>query len=459
MTIEQTVATAAKLSGALGIQTIDLQADVAELARRVTAQAATIEQIGEQAARIATESTDLAATTSRAQDQAGAAGRVMTSSNQQIALASAHVVDLIDQVERIHHGLGGFNGALEGVGRTSNLIFAIANQTNLLALNATIEAARAGDAGRGFAVVAAEVKKLAHEAGVAARQIEAAIRALAGEASEMLSQVSDGVARARDAHDAAREIDEQVARLGALVDGLSADSQSVATSVKAMTGAVTDIRGGLNHLAGTSSDNAEGLRRLSGRVSAVHDETNALLQHFAECGVEIPDSPYIRFALEAAQHISWSLEQAVSAGDIGEAEVFSEDYALIAGSDPPQYRHPIQPLLIPLARPHQEAARTLPGFFGLSLMDRNAFGAVAMPERAQSQRPGKDAWNFEYARQGLIFSTADVVMPQHSAKAFHLQAYRRRTADGVLLLKQVIASITVRNRIWGALLLAYEDQD
>lgn len=51
------------------------------------------------------------------------------------------------------------------------LIENMAGQTNLLALNAGIEAARAGEAGRGFAVVANEVKTLANQTSVAAKDI------------------------------------------------------------------------------------------------------------------------------------------------------------------------------------------------------------------------------------------------------------------------------------------------
>jgi methyl-accepting chemotaxis protein len=68
--------------------------------------------------------------------------------------------------------IGNVSGAVNEVIGFVTTIRNIADQTNLLALNAAIEAARAGEAGRGFAVVAEEVRKLAEESSVAAKEVE-----------------------------------------------------------------------------------------------------------------------------------------------------------------------------------------------------------------------------------------------------------------------------------------------
>lgn len=57
--------------------------------------------------------------------------------------------------------------------RVAGVIEEIAGQTSALALNAAVEAARAGPRGNGFAVVAAEVRGLAQQSAIAAREIGA----------------------------------------------------------------------------------------------------------------------------------------------------------------------------------------------------------------------------------------------------------------------------------------------
>jgi len=455
----QTIMKAAKMSGELGIRTLDLQADIAELATRVTEQASTILTIRGEADRLSEDGQGVAHAAQEARENATAARSVIDDSNRRLSGATANVLELIDQVTQIHAGLEAFTNALATVGRVTGAIRDIASQTNLLALNATIEAARAGDAGRGFTVVASEVKKLAQETAQATQTIETSIVALTGEADRMLDRINDGTAKARSAHQGAQDIETLVERLGSLMRGLSEISDSVADRMGSMVASVDNVHAGLGALSATSNDNATGLQRLSNRVTAVSNDTNELLQYFAESGTEIPDSPYIRFGLAAARDVSDKLEQAIAAGELTEAELFSERYAEIPGSHPPLYTHPAQQHVVAAARPHQEAARSYKGFFGMTFTDRNAFGAVAMPERAKAQRPGQNDWNAEYARQGMKFEFHDTREQCRITEPFCIKAYRRQIAGGgVILLKQVIASIHVRGRHWGILQFAYEDQ-
>ncbi|MDO7835691.1 methyl-accepting chemotaxis protein [Sphingobium sp. HBC34] len=449
----------ARLSGDLGLRTLDLQADISELADRVTQQARTIEAISGAAAQLSRDGDSVSLAGQEAREKAIAARAIIDDSGRQLSAANSNFVDLIEQVSRIHARLDGFGEALKTVAHVTSVISGIARQTNLLALNATIEAARAGDAGRGFAVVASEVKKLAQETAAATHTIEQSIGALTGEAGGMLDSITHGAQTARTALSDTKNIETLVDRLGTLMLGLSTNSEAVAVRIGSMVGSAAEIRTGLSALASTSTDNADGLQRLSGRVSTASNDTNELLQYLAESGVDIPDSPYIRFGLDSAQQVSRAIEQAIDAGLVSEAAIFNEHYVPIAGANPPLFTHPVQDVMLPAARAAQEKARAFSGLFGMTFTDRNAFGAVAMPERAQPQRPGNINWNLEYSRQGLIFEGDDTRSECLTVKPFRIKAYRRLTADGeVILLKQVIASIHVKGRHWGILQMAYRDQ-
>ncbi|WP_010215028.1 methyl-accepting chemotaxis protein [Sphingomonas sp. PAMC 26621] len=457
--IEITVKQAARMSGELGILTLDLQADIAALAGRVTAQANTIDEVGSDANILAADVDNVAAAARESRNDTTAAKSVIDDSNARLNAAIGNVVELIEQVSHIHDGLGAFNTALSEVGYISASINVIARQTNLLALNATIEAARAGNAGLGFAVVASEVKKLAGETTSATKRIEQSIATLAVEAGSMLTRIGEGVGKAQSAHRGAKGIEALVSQLRELMQGLERNGDSVADRVDSMVHAVDRVRAGLDALTGTSTQNATGLQQLASRVSVVSNDTNAMLQMLAESGADMPDSPYINFGLQVARSVGEAATAAIASGEIDLATMLSDTYAPVQESDPPLFTHPAQALLTRLARPHQENARQLPGFFGMSFTDRNCFGAVAMPERSLPQQKGNRPWNAEYSRAGLIYTYPETRIQVRTATPFCLKAYRRPlTSGGVVLLKQVIASIWVAGRHWGILQLAYENQ-
>jgi len=351
----------ARLSGDLGIRTLDLQADISELAERVTNQARTIEAISGAAAQLSRDGESVSLAGQDAREKAVAARSIIQDSGRQLSDANGNFVDLIERVSSVHAQLDGFREALKTVAHVTSVISGIASQTNLLALNATIEAARAGDAGRGFAVVAAEVKKLAQETATATQTIDRSIGALTGEAGKMLEGIVHSAETARTALNDTKNIELLVERLGALMQDLSSNSETVAERITSIVASAGEIRGGLAALASTSTDNAGGLQRLSSRISIASEDTNQLLQLMAESGVEIADTPYIDFCLGAAQAVSDALELAIVEGHLTEGELFSETYMPIPETQPVQYSHPVQPVLIPAARAQQERGARLSG--------------------------------------------------------------------------------------------------
>ena len=353
MKLASTLREAAKLSGDLGIRTLDLQANIAALAERVTEQAATVQHIGADADRLERDQQSISVAAREAKEKASAAHDMIDESTRKLSAANADVVDLIGQVSHIHAGLGSFNSALSSVAQVTDAISRITGQVNLLALNATIEAARAGDAGRGFAVVAQEVKKLALETATATQQIDHSVRALTGEAKAMLSRIESGVDKARAAHSGTRQMEAMVDELKALIVGLSDDSDAVSRSMESIVGSVSGVRHGLGALNATSGDNATDLNQLSRLLIKVSDDTNVLLQYIAESETDIPDTPYIHFACQVARDVAATVDADIAAGRLDLQTLYDPHYEPVVGSNPPCFRHPASPFLIAAARPHQ----------------------------------------------------------------------------------------------------------
>ncbi|MCW2367140.1 methyl-accepting chemotaxis protein [Sphingobium sp. B7D2B] len=455
--LETTILHVAEHTGALGLRTLDLQVDIAELADRVTDQASMLETLEDAAIALGQMGDDVGDNADQARAQASTARKVVDDSSTQLASASQNVLDLIDQVSRIHERLDGFNLALASVSDTSKVISGIAGQTNLLALNAAIEAARAGDAGRGFAVVAAEVKKLAQETALATQQIEGSIRELRNEAQTMLDRIAQGAEKANGAHAASGEIAALVARLRDLILGLSGNSEAVSANIHAILGSVGEIRTGLSDLADASIDNAIGLQRLSTRVIDVSEDTNQLLQYLAESGVDIPDSPYIRFASEAAAAMASAVEEAIAAGEITADLIFTDDYEPLAGSNPPLFSHPAQTLIARIAAGWREGARQLPGPVGFNCLDRNAFCALALSIQGMEQPSAALEPASDQGQQGQMLNAPHMRALARNTRPFTVRTSRRPLAQGRSgLFKQVVAPLSIAGQHWGVIELIYQ---
>ncbi|MBK1613260.1 chemotaxis protein [Rubrivivax gelatinosus] len=213
-----------------------------DLARRTEAQAGAILQASATMGRLDERVRDN-------QNQSGAARELATEASALVGRGGSTmqgVVQTMDEIGDASRRVNDIIGVIDG----------IAFQTNILALNAAVEAARAGESGRGFAVVAAEVRALAQRSSTAAQEIKQLIvtsheridrgQALVGEAGATIAQVVEAMARLSalvcGISDASVEQSSGVAEVVTAVSAMDRDVQQNAAMVEQAARAAASLR-------------------------------------------------------------------------------------------------------------------------------------------------------------------------------------------------------------------------
>ncbi|WCK55656.1 methyl-accepting chemotaxis protein [Aneurinibacillus sp. Ricciae_BoGa-3] len=163
------------------------------------------------------------------------------------------------------------------------VITGISNQTNLLALNAAIEAARAGEHGRGFAVVADEVRKLAEQSSVSAKQIGEYTKSIQSEIQKSMASMETGTHEVATGMHDVYLTGESFEKIQAAVEDVAVQISEVSASVQQMTASTEQIVHSIDIVTKATEQSVDGVQT----VSASTEEQLASMEEISSSAIAL----------------------------------------------------------------------------------------------------------------------------------------------------------------------------
>lgn len=266
---------------------------ISQVAQGAEEQARAVEEM---TSRLEQVMNGVSVTASAVQQFAADVGKGATTAMQ----GSAVVKQAIQQMASIQtaasnsaEAVGRLQNLSEQIGEIAQSIQWVAEQTNLLALNAAIEAARAGEHGKGFAVVAEEVRKLAGQAGQAARDIASLLVRIREESAATVAamqqgarEVESGITIVRDAEAAFMTITQLVQYLAGQFENLAStasnmadDSRSALGSTTALAAVVTQTAASAQEVSALAQEQSAGAQEVASAAEAIKHLAEDLHKH------------------------------------------------------------------------------------------------------------------------------------------------------------------------------------
>lgn len=226
-----------------------LQREVSTLTSNTAQLAATARQsastANEQASTVAEVGTTVEEITQTSAATASTAKKVLNVSESAVEKGEKGVA-AVDEAVHVMKSVSAVSEIVE-------LIRELAEQSNLLAVNAGIEAAKAGEQGRGFAVVAGEVRSLAEQSKRATQQIRSAIK------------------NAEDGQQAIGKVGLVISELSAVLEESADSARQISAAAAQQAAGIQQISDAMVNVAQGGRDTADGARQLDQAVAALTD--------------------------------------------------------------------------------------------------------------------------------------------------------------------------------------------
>ncbi len=413
---------------------------------------AAIEQMTSGVNAVADHASQTASNAQVARELSVKGAEVVTSASREIEQIARSVEDSA----RVISALGERSEAISGIVK---VIREIADQTNLLALNAAIEAARAGEQGRGFAVVADEVRKLAERTSTATTEISTMIAAIQNETRSAIASIDAGSAQAHAGAALAQKAAGSLQQINEGAQQTMEKVDAIAAAINAHSREADHIVGHVRQIMDMVGRNSEGAREtldeatsLSGLAVNLKEISRVFKLGAAGEQAMLAHKKMPDIVREAARQIGMLLEQAVSSGQAGEADLFDDAYKPVPNTRPQKYGTRFDALadrLFPLLQ--ERLLDGNPEMVYAIGTDRNGY-VPTHNKRFSLALTGDYAKDFVGNRTKRIFDDPVGKQCGKHEMPFLIQTYRRDTGE---IMHDISAPVYVNGRHWGGFRIGY----
>lgn len=186
-----------------------------------------------------------------------------TAGRKTIADVSTQMKQVTASIRSINTLITSLSTRSKEIGHLLQAIHAISEQTQLLALNASIEAARAGEHGKGFAVVATEIRKLATQTQLSAKEVDDVMLDIQTQIESISVRMEAGVQEIETGNEVVHQTGTSFDTIVSNVADVEQMMEHITSAVDGLLARTLESTEMFHHIADTIVENVENIQIIS----------------------------------------------------------------------------------------------------------------------------------------------------------------------------------------------------
>lgn len=444
------------IASSLGIELIDIVRSLDQIDSNTHVQLQALEHVRSYAKQMQDGNRNVRAAIDTVNEKTVQTLSAVMTSVETIQNAGNRTQKLANWVQSLDDRITVIEDTINSAQSNNNEIASIAAQVNILAINAKIEAARAGDAGLGFAVVAEAINELSRKTAGAAEGINDSIITLGSWVDSLRDEANVAATDAKNVLAEADDTDVSLSGIAEHVQLIDSEAKQIKSNAATVGSTMEKFGESFGQMGTSLEQTAAGIHQVRGRSETLVSQSEALIQSSISLGGVSQDSRFINEVQSRAAQISALFEAAISNAEITTADLFSQSYNVISGSDPQQLMARFTQLTDKLLPAVQEPALEFdPSVVFCAAIDKR--GYIPTHNKVFSQPMRADpVWNTANCRNRRVFDDPVGLKAGNNTEPFLMQLYHRDMGGGVIkTMKDISAPIFVGGKHWGGLRLAY----